>query len=113
MHGYKTSIGCCEVPLINCKPKGACFPFLLEESDHDIPIRGYVLNLTLVVSGTVAVVVEKGEKDCYAAVTTGDGSTSGGPVPEGSNNVLLILNNSSTTSNDNDTLTDRSAGGTK
>lgn len=85
----------------------------MEESEHDIPIRGYVLNLTLVVPGTVAVVERKGEKDCYAAVATGDGLTSGGSVPEGPNNVLLIVNNSSTTSNDNDTVTDCSAGGTK
>lgn len=78
-----------------------------------MPIRGYVLNLTLVVPGTVAVVTKKGESGCYAAVATGDGLTSGGSVPEGSNNVLVILNNSSTTSNDNDTVTDCSAGGTK
>lgn len=85
----------------------------MSESEHDIPIRGYVSNLTLVVSGTVAVVCEIGNKDCYAAVATGDGVTSGGPVPEGSNNALSILNDTSTTSNDNDTSTDCVAGGTE
>ncbi len=76
-----------------------------------MPARGYVLNSTLVVSGTVAVSCH-GEW-CCAAVPTGDGVTSGGSVPEGSNNALLILNDTSTTSNDNDTSTDCVAGGTE
>lgn len=106
-------IGWCEVFFINCKLGGICFFFLLEESEYDIFICGYVFNFILVVLGMVVVVERKGEKDCYVVVVIGDGFMSGGFVFEGLNNVLLIVNNLLIIFNDNDMVIDCSVGGMK
>lgn len=84
-------------------------PLRCGESEHDAPSAGYLLILTSVGTGTVAV-VEKEGKNCCIARATGDGVTIVGTVPEVTNYVGDTCFDTSAASNDNETLTLENAG---
>lgn len=110
IHVYKVSIGCVHIHTDLVCHGEVLGPVNFNELEYDSPVTGYILILASSGRGPVYVCDSVGDVH-NATITTGDGLSLGGSVPEGPNNVVESDSNSTTTANDNDQLTVENYGG--